>query len=142
MTSPKVEACAVPLQELLRSIPSNHRVCIPFQWAEDGTETGHHFIPVGVYMHAAADRIANHEAALTAAREEGARNSQFRPEGDNHHNAMLCPYCNPDNKIVKDAEERGARLAIAAAKDLFYSDARLQDRIDALSIPDILKAKP
>lgn len=21
---------------------------------------------------------------------------QFRPSGDNHHNAMLCPYCNPN----------------------------------------------
>lgn len=46
------------------------------------------------------DRIA---AALAAARrdgeaigyERGRRDFQFRPEGDNHHNAALCPYCSP-----------------------------------------------
>ena len=36
-----------PIEELLRGIPQDHRICIPFQWAEDGRETGHHYIPVG-----------------------------------------------------------------------------------------------
>lgn len=27
-------------------------------------------------------------------------------EFDNHHNALTCPYCNPDNKIQKEAEAR------------------------------------
>lgn len=27
--------------------------------------------------------------------ERGRRDFQFAPEGDNHHNAALCPYCSP-----------------------------------------------
>ena len=46
-----------PIEELLRGIPQNHRICVPFQWAEDGRETGHHYIPVGRHVHQAADKI-------------------------------------------------------------------------------------
>ena len=52
-----------PIEELLRGVPQDHRICIPFQWAEDGRETGHHYIPVGRHVHQAADKI-------TALREE------------------------------------------------------------------------
>jgi hypothetical protein len=27
--------------------------------------------------------------------DRGRRDFQFAPEGDNHHNAALCPYCSP-----------------------------------------------
>jgi hypothetical protein len=54
--------CEVPLIEKLRSVPKDYRTCVAIQWAEDGTETGHRFIPVGYMMHEAAD-------ALTAANE-------------------------------------------------------------------------
>ena len=47
-----------PIEEMLRGIPKDHRICIPFQWAEDGRETGHHYIPVGRHAHRAADEIA------------------------------------------------------------------------------------
>lgn len=57
MTAPNAQAMEVPLVELLRGIPNHYRVTIPFQWAEDGTETGHHMIPAGTLMHKAADRI-------------------------------------------------------------------------------------
>ena len=46
-----------PIEEMLRGIPQDHRICIPFQWAEDGRETGHHYIPVGRHVHQAADKI-------------------------------------------------------------------------------------
>lgn len=34
--------------------------------------------------------------AETRGYERGRSDFQFRPEGDNHHNAALCPYCSPD----------------------------------------------
>lgn len=46
-----------PIEELLRGIPQDHRICIPIQWAEGGMETGHHYIPVGRHAHQAADKI-------------------------------------------------------------------------------------
>ena len=47
----------VPLVEKLRSVPKDYRTCVAIQWAEDGRETGHRFIPVGHMMHEAADEI-------------------------------------------------------------------------------------
>lgn len=35
------------------------------------------------------------DLAETRGYERGRRDFQFRPEGDNHHNAALCPYCSP-----------------------------------------------
>lgn len=61
------QACEVPLIEQLRSIPVNYRTCREIQWAEDGTPTGHQFIPVGYMMHKAADE-------LSAARQVAKRN--------------------------------------------------------------------
>lgn len=40
---------------------------------------------------------------------EMSRHYQFAPMGDNHHNAALCPYCNPILKAERDAAyDRGA----------------------------------
>ena len=52
-----LQACEVPLIEQLRSIPKEFRAVRPIQWAEDGRETGHQFIPVGHMMHRAADEL-------------------------------------------------------------------------------------
>ena len=54
-----------PIEEMLRGIPQDHRICIPFQWAEDGRETGHHYIPVGRHAHRAVDEIAALREELT-----------------------------------------------------------------------------
>ena len=54
-----------PIEEMLRGIPKDHRICIPFQWAEDGRETGHHYIPVGRHAHQAAAEIATLREALS-----------------------------------------------------------------------------
>lgn len=61
-------ACATPLVEILRSVPKDYRTARAIQWAQDGTETGHQFIPVGNMMHEAADRIAELERELAAIR--------------------------------------------------------------------------
>jgi len=61
------EACEVPLVEQLRGIPRDYRTSREIQWAQDGTPTGHQFIPVGFMMHRAANRIAKLEAAWQAA---------------------------------------------------------------------------
>lgn len=47
----------VPFVEQLRSIPKDYRTVRAIQWSEDGRETGHQYIPVGVMMHRAADEI-------------------------------------------------------------------------------------
>lgn len=64
------QCVAVPIEELLVAIPKDHRICIPFQWAEDGTETGHHFIPVGAHAHRAAATIADLRRQLAAKKAE------------------------------------------------------------------------
>ena len=52
------DACEVPLIEQLRSVPKDYHTTRAIQWSENGTETGHHFIPVGFMMHRAADKLA------------------------------------------------------------------------------------
>ena len=71
------QACEVPLIELLRAVPADYRACIEIQWAEDGTPTGHRFIPVGVLSHRAADEIERQRdsalSALAALKEAAAK---------------------------------------------------------------------
>lgn len=47
----------------------------------------------------AAERAAEH---WQRGYEQGRRDFQFRPEGDNHHNAALCPYCSPALATTRD----------------------------------------
>ena len=72
MTDPRCEADQqaheVPLVEQLRGIPKDYRTCRAIQWSDDGRETGHQFIPVGVMMHRAADMI---EALQSATQRSG-----------------------------------------------------------------------
>lgn len=54
--------------------------------------------------------------------------AQFRPLGDNHHNAMLCPYCNPsriDPVAVKKNADRlvEALEQIVSEYDIFGNSA-------------------
>ena len=57
MTDEDHQCCEVPFVEQLRSIKKDARMSYPIQWASDGSETGHQFIPVGYMMHKAADEI-------------------------------------------------------------------------------------
>ena len=57
------QACEVPFVEQLRSVPKDCKTVIAIQWSDDGTETGHRFIPVGFMMHRAADEIERLQAA-------------------------------------------------------------------------------
>lgn len=36
--------------------------------------------------------------------ERGRRDFQFEPSGDNHHNALLCPYCSSDRAAALRAQ--------------------------------------
>ena len=56
--------CEVPIVEKLRSVPKDYRTCVAIQWAENGDETGHRFIPVGYMMHEAADEIERLQALV------------------------------------------------------------------------------
>ena len=51
------DAREVPFDEQLRTIPKDLRAAFAIQWAADGTETGHRFIPIGYMAHKAADTI-------------------------------------------------------------------------------------
>lgn len=51
--------------------------------------------------------------------------ARFSPMGDNHHNAMLCPYCNPlpaqrpeERQQLIEARDRYRNLAIVSAVSL------------------------
>jgi hypothetical protein len=37
--------------------------------------------------------------------ERGRRDFQFQPEGDNHHNAALCPHCSPQKGTDRADDE-------------------------------------
>lgn len=65
--------CEVPLVEKLRSVPKDYRTARAIQWASDGTETGHQFIPIGYMMHEAAEEIEQLRAWIE-------RNYQYVPE--------------------------------------------------------------
>ena len=56
--------CEVPIVEKLRSVPKDYRTCVAIQWADNGAETGHRFIPVGYMMHEAADEIERLKALV------------------------------------------------------------------------------
>lgn len=58
----------VPLVERLRRIPKAHKVSIAFQFADNGTATGHSIIPVGYLMHTAADELARLREELAEAK--------------------------------------------------------------------------
>ena len=58
----------------------------------------------GVGPVAPAIAAALEQAAADAERrgyERGRRDFQFAPEGDNHHNAALCPYCSPSADAIE-----------------------------------------
>ncbi len=38
--------------------------------------------------------------------------AQYRPEGDNHHNAAGCPYCNPQLEAQRQAQAERDRLKV------------------------------
>lgn len=49
-----------------------------------------------------ADRVALVAKANEALDQRDA--ARFRPMGDNHHNAVACPYCNPKREVLVPAE--------------------------------------
>lgn len=53
---------------------------------------------------------------------EAAEREKFGPLGDNHHNAMACPYCNPDRLDPKAARAAGFREGIEAAAKVAESE--------------------
>lgn len=58
------QAYAVPLRELLRHVPKDHRL-----WIEYEDATGHRHIPVGRLCHDAADEIDRLRERITKAEE-------------------------------------------------------------------------
>lgn len=54
-----------------------------------------------------ADEMIEHAREL----ERQVAQERFRPMGDNHHNALACPYCNP--KQLKFAEENASMVECA-----------------------------
>ena len=61
-----------------------------------------------------ADRPTNHqkfERAVVLSRqlERELAEARFSPLGDNHHNALACPYCNPNGRLVDSTTPRRAQ---------------------------------
>lgn len=60
--------------------------------------------------------------------------AQRKLEFDNHHNALLCHYCNPDNLVLSDGSEVARLLSIAHDDELARlraENARLREERDA-----------
>lgn len=76
------QACEVPLVEQLRSIPEDYRTVRAIQWSEDGSETGHQFIPVGFMMHRAAAEIERLRAAAPEGEAQEARRYRAWRDGE------------------------------------------------------------
>lgn len=109
-------ACEVPLVEQLRSVPEDYRTVRAIQWADDGRETGHQFIPVGFLMHRAAAEIerlqhdvskamANHSADLngTPSPEAPETKAYYTGQGVysyDHTGQRYCTDCS--RKLVDD----------------------------------------
>jgi hypothetical protein len=67
--------------------------------------------------------IADRRAAEAERRgyERGRRDFQFAPEGDNHHNAAMCPYCSPAaaaGRAAAEAERLRATVAALRGREL------------------------
>lgn len=104
---------------------------------------------VGVKMEDAAFIAAANPAAILALIErcERAEAERFNPIGDNHHNAMKCPHCNPDGKNARAAAFAEAIEAVKAAPDLEYSNHGMEcmvppTRQSIVNILTSLKDKP
>ena len=127
------QCCEVPLTEQLRSVPIDYRTCVAIQWAEDGTETGHQFIPVGFMMHRAADEIDRLSALPDRASDEGAHIVQVqKPEFENRREEILWKGQNYDallDKItVVEARETELRDELATALRQRHIFRELTDR--------------
>ena len=72
----------VPIVERLRSVTKDYRTCVVTQWAEDGSETGHRFIPVGYLMHEAADEIVRLQVLVSKIGGENNMANRFIDNGD------------------------------------------------------------
>lgn len=109
------QAMEVPLTEQLRSIPADYRTCRAIQWASDGTETGHQYIPVGYMMHRAA-------AELDALRErcEGLQGQL------SHKDRIIVEADNAISLTLKRAESAEAQLA--------YTDEQAKLNMETASI--------
>ena len=72
-----------------------------------------------------------HDAAstITALREE-VRRARFAPLGDNHHNALACPYCNP-KQLDPEAELTALRRRVVELGGAIV--ARVHERQTLLS---------
>ena len=69
------------------------------------------------------------DATITALREEVKR-ARFSPLGDNHHNALACPYCNP-KQLDPEAELTALRRRVVELGGAIV--ARVHERQTLLS---------
>lgn len=61
------------------------------------------------------------EKAATKAEAEKWRGLVYAPTGDNHHNALLCPYCNPEGRKFEAAAPADP-MADTSAWLIFFED--------------------
>lgn len=109
MSDSKERAGEVPFPELLRAIPSRHRVEIPFLFAEDGTEIGHHIIPVGVHMHRAADLIE----------QQAERIKELERDAERYRSLIDATEINADNFTWSRNEKAKSATIVAEMNAIF-----------------------
>jgi hypothetical protein len=120
--SEQSEGKQVPLTELMLSVPANARLELETDFADDGRCIGHRMIPVGRYMHEAADRIAQLERELA---EEKAL-SDFRHVQACEFQRQLEISERQSDLALAEARREGLREALKIAEN--YED--VEDRSD------------
>lgn len=141
---PDNRAVQVPLIERLRRAPKDKASDVPFQWDEDGRETGHHHIPWGYMLHEAADALEAKErdiiatrTALLLANERGLTGVAIAKD------APLNYLLDIPNHIGKENERLWAKVELLAATVTRIANiaARLAEIARSVHIGDLERAE-
>lgn len=111
------DAREVPFDEQLRTVPKDFRATFAIQWAADGTETGHRFIPIGYMAHKAADTILALRKRVGELERENAAAINW------NHSVRVCKEHTTDivdgeGCVVCDAERAEARVKELTEKNI------------------------
>ena len=123
--------CEVPLVERLRAVPKGYRTWIASQWAENGAETGHTHIPVGIMMHEAAAEIESLKAQLAEANNNHESVIEEWKAAMREVERLQAEISECRDKALEEAAQAG-RGAVLASEDLTPLEYIADDLVDAI----------
>ena len=133
------KASAVPLSELVRSVPRDLRGVWEIQWFEDGTPCGHSHAPVGRYLHEQADEIERLTALLKYGRRPGKSNLPYIQRiAELEANLKLCnescgEWADENERLQARVDELEERIEKLLASKFAASSPKLIAKIITLA---------